>query len=149
MRKFITIIIIILAVLTIAGLVFDWGRKGVVAPISNQSSTTTEESSMQISYPKENQEVTSPIKISGKAQGNWFFEAIFPIKLVDSGGNIISTGQAQAIGDWATSSFVDFSSEITYDNATSTGRAVLIFKNDNPSGDPARDKYFYLPVILK
>ncbi len=146
MKKTIVIAIIILLVLIVIGLVFDWGRK---SPGTGLVSTTTPEAQVVVFSPKENEAVTSPIKILGKAKGSYFFEAVFPINLVDSNKNVISSNHAQATGDWMTSDFVNFSSEITYDNTKNTGRAVLVFKNDNPSGDPARDKYFYVPVILK
>lgn len=148
MRKFIITTGIVLVIVILSALVFDWGRKQVVAPATNGNATTTE-SSMIILSPKANQEVRSPIEIKGKAKGNWFFEAVFPVKLKDESGNIIASGQARADGDWMSPDFVDFSAEITYDNSTTTGRAVLVFKNDNPSGDPKFDKFFYVPVILK
>ncbi len=150
MKKTIITIVIILAVLIVLGLVFDWGRKVPdTGGNATSTATTTSDSDVIVFSPKENEAVTSPIKILGKAKGSYFFEAVFPINLVDSSGNVISTNHAQAIGDWMVPGFVNFSSEITYDNATNTGRAMLVFKNDNPSGDSARDKYFYVPVILK
>src|ERR1700746_2179249 len=43
--------------------------------------------------------VTSPLTITGKAKG-WYFEASFPVKLLDGQGNVLASGPAQAQGDW-------------------------------------------------
>jgi len=123
--------------------VFDWGRKEVVAP------TTLTELPIQVAFPKDNQDVRSPIKISGKARGSWFFEGSFPIDLVDASGNIIGQGIATSTSDWMTEDFIDFSSEISYTRPTSTARALLVLKKDNPSDNPDLDQSIFIPVILK
>jgi hypothetical protein len=88
------------------------------------------------------------LKIEGKAKGSWFFEAVFPMKLVDSNGKEIAFAQAQAQGDWMTYNFVSFIAELNFEKVeTDTG--VLIFHNDNPSGLPENSKEFRLPVRFK
>ncbi len=156
MKKIIIIAgIIILVLIVSVALIFDWGRGGnneqTVTPISTSTLPGAHPYLDQIVIytPIDNQEVTSPIEITGKARGNWYFEASFPVELMDLSGNIIAMNHAEAQGDWMTSDFVDFKAELTYDNASSTGRALLVIKNDNPSGDPSRDKYIYIPVFLK
>jgi hypothetical protein len=141
----ITIVIIIIGLIALV-LVFDMGRQPVPGPTSTSTATTTED--IIVFSPTENQEVHSPIQITGKAKGNWYFEASFPIQLVDLNGKVIATAIGQAQTDWMTTDYVDFKAEISY-SATSTGRALLILKNDNPSGDPARDKSKIIPIILK
>ncbi len=142
--------IVILAILFfIAALVFDWGRNSNLTPLNSYQQTESTSSEISVFYPKPNDTVSSPIKISGKAKGNWFFEASFPVKLYDENENIIGSGIATAESDWATTSFVNFTAEITYDNSTSTGSGLLVFSNDNPSGDPSFSKSFFVPVKLK
>lgn len=51
-----------------------------------------------ISSPRPNQTISSPLNISGKARGTWFFEASFPIKLVGENGKTIAQTAAQAQG---------------------------------------------------
>ncbi len=143
-------IIIIIVLIIIAGLflIFDIGRKNVV-PNNNATSTATTTIPEIILYsPVANQEVHSPFTITGKAKGNWYFEASFPIELVDMNGKVIFQTHADALTDWMTTDFVEFKAVINYP-ATSTGNALLILKNDNPSGDPIRDKSITIPVILK
>ncbi len=147
----------ILIVLILLVLIFDWGRKGQLPGLNNNISTSTVEQNSSstldmpivVSYPLDNQEVSSPIKIKGKARGYWFFEASFPIQLADIDGNIITTVIATAESDWMTTDFVNFTAEVNYDNASSTGPALLVLKRDNPSDNPEFDQSIFIPVILK
>lgn len=154
MKSKIILILVVITAVILAALVFDWGRSTVQAPgtSGNTTSTSTATSSAELpvvlSYPQKNQEVTNPIQIRGMARGNWFFEASFPIQLVDSAGNIIARGHAQAEDDWMTTNYVNFSAEIQYP-ATSTGSALLVLSKDNPSDNPDFDEHIFVPVILK
>ncbi|MFA5934491.1 MAG: Gmad2 immunoglobulin-like domain-containing protein [Candidatus Paceibacterota bacterium] len=145
------LIILIIVILIITALVFDWGRRDVVAPIIDQvsTSTTVVASPIIVLYPREGQEVGSPIKISGKARGFWFFEGSFPIQLVDLNGSIIASGIATSSGEWMTEDFVDFSSEIEFVKPTSTKNVLLVLMKDNPSDNPDLDQSILIPVILK
>lgn len=140
-RFFIYLLIFIFFI--IFSLIFDWGRRGNLDKVIKNSTQII------IDFPKDSQKITSPIKISGKAVGNWFFEGSFPIELVDLDKNIIAIGIATSSEDWMTEKFINFSSEIYFDKPTSTQNAILIFKKDNPSGNPEFDKSVFIPVILK
>ena len=159
MKKTIISAVIIVVLIILTALIFDWGRResevqGVNTNISatgtiEQNSSSTSDMAIIVNNLKDNQTVSNPIKIEGKAKGNWFFEATFPIELIDTDGNIISSTQAQAKSDWATTSFVDFTATLEYNKSTSTGRALIVFSNDNPSGNPDFDQSIFIPVILK
>lgn len=91
--------------------------------------------------------VTSPLTITGKARGNWFFEASAPVELKDASGVVIAHGTMQAQGDWMTTNFVPFVATLTFTSpVTKTG--TLVLKNDNPSGDPAKQKQLDIPVVF-
>src|SRR3989338_5413775 len=100
-----------------------------------------------VTMPKLNQVVNNPLIVEGQARGNWFFEASFPIELVDDQGNILGQSYVQAQSDWMTENFVLFKGEINYQAATATV-GKLIFKNDNPSGLPENDKKIEIPVLI-
>lgn len=108
---------------------------------------------IQVSYPQPNQVVTSPFTITGKAVGNWYFEASFPIVLVDWDGKIIAQGVATAQSDWMTTEFVPFKATLTFTSAdiagTYSNKGTLILKKDNPSGLPEHDSSIEIPVLLK
>lgn len=141
MKKIIFFIILIV-LLVIFALIFDWGREYNFTDLENDSLIV-------VDYPKEGQKINSPLKISGKAKGSWFFEGSFSIELVDIDRNIISRGIATSTKDWMTEDFIDFTSEIYFDKPTSTTNAIIILKKDNPSGNLEFDQSVFIPVTLK
>lgn len=102
--------------------------------------------------PVANTEVTTPLRIAGKARGSWFFEASFPVVLTDWDGRIIAEGAAAADGDWMTTDFVPFSIELSFRSPyTATDpafmqRGTLILRRDNPSGLPENDDAYEIAV---
>lgn len=100
---------------------------------------------IKVDSPRPNQAITSPLIITGQARGNWFFEASFPVKLLDANGQIIASGIAQAKTDWMTENFVPFTAELTFSNPT-TGRGNLILIKDNPSNLPQNDDALRIPI---
>ncbi len=98
--------------------------------------------------PRPNTEIKSPLSISGKARGFWFFEASFPIRLIDASGAIVAEGIATAKGDWMTESFVPYTSTLTFTKPTSA-TGTLILQKDNPSGMPENDDALIIPVAFE
>ncbi len=92
--------------------------------------------------------ITSPVTIIGDARGTWFFEASFPITIVDWNGLIIGQGIAHAQSDWMTEEFVPFTATVEFTVATDTPyrRGAIILKKDNPSGLPEHDDALEIPV---
>lgn len=93
--------------------------------------------------------ISSPVTITGKARGNWFFEASFPISIVNWDGLIIGQGIAQAQGEWMTENFVPFEAKITFDKATYKNNGAIILQKDNPSGLPENDDALEIPIFFK
>jgi hypothetical protein len=96
---------------------------------------------------KANQTIKSPLTIEGKARGTWFFEASFPIELVDDYNQHLAVGVAQAKEDWMTENFVNFEAKIEF-VAKEDMKGFLIFRRDKPYGLPEKDKEFSLPVNI-
>lgn len=88
-----------------------------------------------VSYPLSNQIIKSPLTITGQARGSWYFEGVFPIKLLDSSGNLLAQTQAHAQGEWTTNDFVPFTAQLTFTVPTG-GTGTLVLEKDNPSGLP-------------
>lgn len=89
--------------------------------------------------------VRSPLTVTGQARGTWYFEASFPVRLLDAAGTVIAQTAAQAQGDWMTTDFVPFAATVTFAQP-STATGFLELQKDNPSGDPATAESIRIPV---
>ncbi len=103
---------------------------------------------VQLDFPKPGSIVKSPLTITGQAKGFWFFEASFPVKIVDANGNLLGQHYAQATEEWMTVEFVPFTSSLTFKNSP-TDSGFLILQRDNPSGLPQYDQEIRYPVKFK
>ncbi|MGB9743628.1 MAG: Gmad2 immunoglobulin-like domain-containing protein, partial [Minisyncoccales bacterium] len=103
---------------------------------------------IQVESPIANETISSPLIVKGRARGNWFFEASFPVKLLDENGNILAQTYASAKGDWMTTEFVSFEAEIVF-SAPSASKGILILEKDNPSGLPEHADELRIPVFFE
>lgn len=101
-----------------------------------------------VTSPKANSTVGNTFVVSGAAPGPWYFEASFPIKIVDKENNFIGQGIAQAQGEWMTTDQVTFTATITL-NGTYSGPATVVLLRDNPSGMPENDDSVSVPVVIQ
>jgi len=92
-------------------------------------------------------QVSSPLIVKGEARGYWYFEASFPVELLDGNGNQLAIKPAQAQGEWMTEEFVPFTVTLTFPTPpTPTG--TLMLRKDNPSGLPENDDWLAIPVTF-
>jgi hypothetical protein len=103
---------------------------------------------IMIDTPQAGAVLSSPLTISGKARGQWYFEASFPVKLLDDKGNVVVQIPVQAQGDWMTTEFVPFTAKLEFVAPTSS-TGTLVFEKDNPSGLPENDKKVEIPVRFR
>lgn len=106
-----------------------------------------------ISAPIASAEITSPVTIAGQARGTWFSEGVFPVEVHDSNDKLLGSGQGNfapknATDTWMTEDFVDFKGEIKFSQPT-TASGYLLFKKDNPSGNPAMDESVKVAIRFK
>ncbi len=139
--------LVILAV--VLGLVW-WLSRGNTTTNNNNAANnqTGEQAPVQVASPTPNQTVASPLVITGQAVGNWFFEASFPVELLNSQNQVIGQGIAQAQGDWMTTNFVPFTAQIVFPPQTPGSTGTLVLKKDNPSGEPQFDAQATVPVMF-
>ena len=105
---------------------------------------------VRVTYPLENELVTSPLRITGEARGPWYFEATFPLVVVDWDGRIIGQHYAEAQGEWMTEDFVPFVGTVTFDADTSvSNRGAVILQKSNASGLPEHDDAVEIPVRFR
>ncbi len=100
---------------------------------------------IQVAAPVPGALVSSPVSFSGKARGPWYFEGSFPVTVRASDGSAIGSGIAEAKGEWMTLEFVPFTGAVSF-TKTPTATGTLVFHKENPSGDPALDLSYTIPV---
>lgn len=92
--------------------------------------------------------VGKQFSVLGEARGMWYFEASFPIELLDKDGNSLAIAVAQAQGEWMTENFVPFRAEIQAPE-TYIGPATLMLRRDNPTGLPEYDASISFPITVE
>lgn len=101
---------------------------------------------VHVSLPPFGQPITtSPLTVSGEARGSWFFEASFPVRLLDGNGKELGRANAQARGNWMTDDFVGFNVTVPF-TAPTTATGMLVLEKSNASGLPERADRFQIPV---
>lgn len=141
MKKYIVFIIIVAVAVCVFW--YYWSNKAQAPEVM------TKDDLIEVSLPIKDSEISSPVKVIGKARGNWYFEASFPIFIVDWDGKIIGQGIAQAQGDWMTTEYVPFTAEITFEKPTYKNTGAIILKKDNPSGLPEHDNALEYTIRFK
>ncbi|MDO8489895.1 MAG: Gmad2 immunoglobulin-like domain-containing protein [bacterium] len=123
------------------------GDQSFVEDIGNELEKTD---LIRVDTPRPNAIVSSPFTIRGEARGSWFFEATFPVELIDSDGLTIAQGIATAKKDWMTSEFVPFEATLTFavNKNKDSSKGVLILRKDNPSGLAEHDDALEVPVTF-
>lgn len=86
--------------------------------------------------------------VIGQARGTWFFEASFPIEVLDKDGKRLAQGIAQAQGEWMTTDFVAFKADIKVPQSY-IGPATLVLHKDNPSDDRKLDASVSFPFTIE
>jgi len=155
MRKApLVILFVILA--AVIGLILFTQRS--VAPITLQDVSipqkpqpATKDDLIVLEYPLPGAGITSPLTITGKARGNWYFEGSFPVTLVNWDGLIIAEGVASAQGEWMTNDYVPFTGTITFTKPDTqvSDRGWIILRKDNPSGEPKFDNALEVEIRYK
>lgn len=160
MNRIFYALVVLIAVL-IAGIVLIVlpGKTSAPTQTNNQQATTTQTDNegsnsagiadlISVGTPTKGANVSSPLTITGSARGTWYFEASFPIELRNASGTVIAQGHGEAQSNWMTEDFVIFKATLSYPAQPAGSHGTLVLKNDNPSGDPARDKSVEIPVVF-
>lgn len=100
-----------------------------------------------IESPKPYEKIESPLLIKGKARGQFFFEATFPIKIVDENGNVLQKDYIETIEEWMTENFVSFEKSIKLDFGN-IKRGFIIFEKANPSDLKENQFEISIPVYF-
>jgi hypothetical protein len=93
--------------------------------------------------------ISSPVRVTGRARGSMYFEAEFPVRLLDDHGEMVGTGVARAQGDWTTPDYVPFEASIVFHPPLTDSTGTLVFEKSNPSGQPEHDAEWRIPVRFR
>ena len=148
MQKSLALLLVVLAVAGAAA----WWQFGAPQPVVEDTGNAAQKAGLiRLTAPLPNATVSSPLTITGEARGYWYFEASFPVVLVDWDGRIIAQGIATAKDEWMTEEFVPFEATLTFvvDKNVYSNRGALILQKDNPSGLPEYDDALEIPVVIK
>lgn len=122
-----------------------WETEKQIVSTFNFTDTDTENQLIELNQPTESAVISSPLTIQGRARGQWYFEASFPVVLTNWDGEIIAEGNAQAQDNWMTEEFVPFRAELRFNSPYQSGdpefmqNGNLILQKANPSGLPEND----------
>lgn len=157
---------IILIVLVLVAVVLVWVELGEdgsrrLQPASDEEQATEIQTTygsekgveLIVASPTKDSVVTSPLTITGEAPGFWYFEASFPLVLVNWDGLVIAQGYATAQGEWMTQEMVPFTGVLEFTDVLPLTEEVedlaqlqdfmkkgaLILQRGNPSGLPENE----------
>ncbi|HET8838383.1 MAG TPA: Gmad2 immunoglobulin-like domain-containing protein [Flavobacteriaceae bacterium] len=115
--------------------------------ISKEEVKTPISDLIKVEKPLPNIEVTSPLKVKGKARGYWFFEGVAGLRLEDKDGKVLAESRMKAQDIWMTEDFVPFTGTLKFDFPNDE-RGYLIFERANPSGKSENKKEYRLPILF-
>lgn len=144
MKKIILAVIVVL--LLGAGFYF---YRGNIADKIDDITPTDKTNLIVVFSPLRDAPISSPLSISGRARGTWYFEGSFPLVLLDAYGHTIAEGHASSQGEWMTEEFVSFLGTLEFNNYIKGSKGTLVLKKDNPSGLPEHDDSIEIPVTFK
>lgn len=109
--------------------------------------TQVKTQSIEIDTPLSNDAVQGTFVVTGKAKG-WFFEGSFPVTLFDAQNSAIVQTKAEAVGEWMTEDWVEFTATIDIPVGTQAQEGTLELKKDNPSGEAENDEEILIDLQI-
>jgi len=92
--------------------------------------------------------ITSPLVVRGKVAGSWFFEASFPIEVLDERRRNIGVSFGTARGDWMTEKPVAFTASVRF-KAPAGDRGYVVLHRANPSDERENDASVEIPIRFR
>lgn len=87
-------------------------------------------------------------EVEGSVVGDWFFEGVFPVRVINQEGEIMDSLSAEALEEWTTEEAVPFSFKIETD-LDEESIVVLKFEKSNPSGLEENSDSAEITITLK
>jgi len=149
MKKIKILIVLIIVLVALFGISRLLHKDQPEAPQSEKISYQNASSDLvSIDLPFPGAVVGKEFSVLGKARGTWYFEASFPVEVLDKDGKRLVSVPAAAQGDWMTENFVPFKADLKIPSSY-IGRATLILHKDNPSGLPQNEASVSIPINIE
>ncbi len=107
------------------------------------------EDDIRVELPYPGAVVGKEFRILGEARGPWFFEGSFSIEVLVPNGDVLAKTYASTEGEWMTTDFVPFISEVIDLPSAYRGEAVLILRKHNASDKRELDASISFPVLVE
>jgi hypothetical protein len=115
-------------------------QRAPVAPAPSEQLAT-------VGSPTSGARVTSPLRVSGVAPANWYFENQFPVRLLDAHGAVIAEAPAHPDVSWTENAEPKvFALDVPFQVTTETA-AILVLQEDMP-GEGEAPREVRIPVVL-
>lgn len=147
-KKSISVLFIVIAIIVISYFTYSHLKNSPPSTPPAITYTNATSDNIKVELPFPDAVVGKEFSVIGQARGMWFFEASFPVELLDKGGHSLATGIAQAQSNWMTADFVPFKTEIKVPDSY-IGPATLVLKKDNPSGMAENDASVKFPITVE
>jgi hypothetical protein len=141
------ILILGISIIVIAVVVTLLATRPANAPVGEGDPVQAQQNSL-ISFDNlvSGQTINPPFVVTGIVTG-WFFEGSFPVFMYDNANNQIGVALASSSQDWMTADPIPFS--VTIPNTPYQGPGTIVFKKDNPSGEPQFDDMYVMNVVFQ
>ena len=122
-------------------------KDSTVIPVPVQPAVTGDTADFVSFSVPPGQKVSGKIAATGSIQNSYFFEATLVVKILDANKNVLKEDFGTATTDWTNAGPVSFATSLDF-SGISPGNGFIRLENDNPSGNPANDKYVDIPVVF-
>jgi len=150
-------IVIIIVVAIVGGWFLSLRNTTVAPPATNGPPTPTppqatyqnaDANVIVVDTPRPGATVGTTFTVSGRARGNWYFEANFPLEVLSATGTRLMQTGVQAEGEWMTTDFVPFAVDVAI-SPNYKGAATLVLHNDNASGLLEHARSISIPIVIQ
>lgn len=139
-------IILALVVVAFAALGIFAIRNKYISKQNDNAPATETKKGLVVTNLKDNDVISSPFKVVGYTNGDgWggFEGQVGTVSLYDESGKLLVIQPLTATSEWMTST-VNFEASLEF--VTDDERGIIVFKNENASGEPSRDKVVSWPI---
>lgn len=147
--KALAIVLGIIIIVLLAVLIFYPGpaKQGPTAPVLQP--VMSSDGHLAVASLHAGDLIASPLTVTGTVTGGgWFYQATFPVKVVDSDGIELGVAAAEAQANWISTGTVPFTAIIQF-SVPQDATGAVVFSDNNPSGTSQDNLSLSIPVRFR